>query len=64
MDSNDTQFLTALRGAQLYPVNDPTWVTVSDSIKRNIGRAVDPDGNPKAVLEEIKAKANEAKKQH
>ncbi|MFE2330422.1 ABC transporter substrate-binding protein [Streptomyces sp. NPDC059385] len=64
IDTNDTQFLTALRGAQLYPVNDPTWVTVSDNIKRNIGRAVDPDGNPKAVLEDIATKATAAKKQH
>ncbi|MFJ8012847.1 ABC transporter substrate-binding protein [Streptomyces sp. NPDC096339] len=59
---SDTQFLTALRGAQLYPVNDPNWVTVSDTIKRNIGRAVDSNGNPKAVLEEIAAKATEASK--
>lgn len=65
LDDNDTQFLTALRGAQLYPVNDPAWVTVSDTIKRNIGRAVEPNGDPKAVLEEIASKANEAsKKQH
>ncbi|WP_329379880.1 extracellular solute-binding protein [Streptomyces sp. NBC_01351] len=62
IDRNDTQFLTALRGAQLYPVNDPAWVTVSDTIKRNIGRAVEPNGNPKAVLEEIAAKATEASK--
>ncbi|MEV7522329.1 extracellular solute-binding protein [Streptomyces sp. NPDC091371] len=62
IDAKDTQFLTALRGAQLYPVNDPSWVTVSDTIKRNIGRAVDPAGNPKTVLEEIAGKANEASK--
>ncbi|MFI5861731.1 extracellular solute-binding protein [Streptomyces sp. NPDC051546] len=62
MDKNDQQFLNALRGAQLYPVNDPSWVVISDTIKRNIGRAVDPSGDPKAVLEEIAAKANEAKK--
>ncbi|MFD7263660.1 ABC transporter substrate-binding protein [Streptomyces sp. NPDC059874] len=62
IDKTDTQFLTALRGAQLYPVNDPSWVTVSDTIKRNIGRAVEPTGNPKAVLEEIAAKAAEASK--
>ncbi|WP_424212040.1 extracellular solute-binding protein [Streptomyces sp. BI20] len=55
--ATDEQFLTALRGAQLYPVNDPSWVTVSDTLKRNIGRAVAPTGNPKAVLEEIAAKA-------
>ncbi|MBT2478046.1 extracellular solute-binding protein [Streptomyces sp. ISL-94] len=62
LDTNDTQFLTALRGAQLYPVNDPSWVTVSDTIKRNIGRAVEPAGDPKVVLEDIAAKAAEASK--
>lgn len=65
IDKNDEQFLTALRGAQLYPVNDPSWVTVSDTIKRGIGRAVEPSGDPKAVLEDIATKAGEAgKKQH
>ncbi|WP_328300554.1 extracellular solute-binding protein [Streptomyces sp. NBC_00435] len=64
MDKNDQQFLTALYGAQLYPVNDPSWVTISDTIKRNIGRAVDPGGDPKAVLEEIASKATEATKKH
>ncbi|MGW6706570.1 extracellular solute-binding protein [Streptomyces sp. NPDC054956] len=64
MDKSDTEFLTALRSAQLYPVNDPAWVTVSDTIKRNIGRAVDPGGEPKAVLEEIATKAREAGKKH
>ncbi|WP_042801679.1 extracellular solute-binding protein [Streptomyces sp. C] len=65
LDKNDEQFLTALRGAQLYPVNDPAWVTVSDTIKRNIGRALEPGGSPKAVLEDIAAKASAAsKKKH
>ncbi|MBT2405700.1 MULTISPECIES: extracellular solute-binding protein [unclassified Streptomyces] len=64
LDKNDEYFLTALRGAQLYPVNDPSWVTVSDTIKRNIGRAVEPSGDAKAVLEDIASKANEARKQH
>ncbi|MGW0401867.1 ABC transporter substrate-binding protein [Streptomyces sp. NPDC003002] len=64
LDKTDEQFLTALRGAQLYPVNDPSWVTVSDTIKRNIGRAVEPAGDPKLVLEEIAVKAREAGKKH
>ncbi|MFE2284141.1 extracellular solute-binding protein [Streptomyces sp. NPDC059443] len=64
MDNNDQQFLTALRVAQLYPVNDPSWVTISDTIKRNIGHAVDADGDPKAVLEDIASKAAEATKKH
>ncbi|MFD3807458.1 extracellular solute-binding protein [Streptomyces sp. NPDC058611] len=64
LDTNDQLFLTALRGAQLYPVNDPSWVKVSDTIKRNIGRAVEPAGDPKAVLDDIAAQANEAAKKN
>ncbi|MFJ3926655.1 extracellular solute-binding protein [Streptomyces sp. NPDC090022] len=62
IDKTDQAFLTALRGAQLYPVNDPSWVTVSDTIKRNIGRAVDPSGDPKAILDDIAEKSREAGK--
>lgn len=64
IDKNDEFFLTALRGAQLYPVNDPSWVTVSDTIKRNIGRSVEPTGDAKAVLEDIARRANEAGKKY
>ncbi|MER6312821.1 extracellular solute-binding protein [Streptomyces sp. NPDC001581] len=64
LDKNDQQFLDALRGAQLYPVNDPSWLTVSDTIKRNIGRAVEPNGDPKGVLEDIAAQANQAAKKN
>ncbi|WP_328302366.1 extracellular solute-binding protein [Streptomyces sp. NBC_00435] len=60
MDRTDTEFLTALRSAQLYPVNDPSWMAVSDTIKRNIGRAVEPGGDPEAVLEDMAAKAKRA----
>ncbi|MFG2971926.1 extracellular solute-binding protein [Streptomyces sp. NPDC048331] len=64
LDKNDTQFLNALRGAQLYPVDDPAWLTVSDTIKRNIGRAVEPTGSPKGVLEDIAQQAAQASKKH
>ncbi|MFD3701083.1 extracellular solute-binding protein [Streptomyces sp. NPDC058646] len=57
LSRTDEDFLAALRTARLYPVNDPTWVTVSDTVKRNIGRAVEPGGDPKTVLEDIAAKA-------
>ncbi|MGP3683486.1 extracellular solute-binding protein [Streptomyces sp. IBSNAI002] len=60
LDKNDEQFLAALRGAQLYPVNDPSWMAVSDTIKRNIGRAVEPNADPKAVLQDIAVKADQA----
>ncbi|MGW7438449.1 extracellular solute-binding protein [Streptomyces sp. NPDC054849] len=60
LSRTDEDFLSALRTARLYPVNDPSWVTVSDTIKRNIGRAVEPGGDPKTVLEDIARKAVEA----
>ncbi|MEV5972229.1 extracellular solute-binding protein [Streptomyces sp. NPDC051921] len=52
-DSSAEQFLTALRSAQLYPVNDPSWLQVSNTIKLNIGKAVAPSADSKAVLEDI-----------
>ncbi|MCX5389082.1 extracellular solute-binding protein [Streptomyces sp. NBC_00094] len=52
-DPSAEQFLTALRTAQLYPVNDPSWLQVSNTIKQNIGKAVDPSADPKTVLEHI-----------
>ncbi|MET9854269.1 extracellular solute-binding protein [Streptomyces sp. NPDC006450] len=64
MDQTDTEFLNALRSAQLYPVNDPSWMAVSDTIKRNIGRAVEPGGDPKAVLEDIADRAVEVSANH
>ncbi|MFI1285044.1 extracellular solute-binding protein [Streptomyces sp. NPDC020858] len=64
LDKNDQLFLSALYTAQLYPVNDPSWLSVSDTIKRNIGRAVEPAGDPKRVLEDIAAQAGEASKKN
>ncbi|WP_229843509.1 ABC transporter substrate-binding protein [Streptomyces chryseus] len=52
-DPSGAQFLNALRGAELYPVNEPSWLQVSNTIKRNIGKAVAPSADPKAVLEDI-----------
>ncbi|MEU2238094.1 extracellular solute-binding protein [Streptomyces sp. NPDC018338] len=52
-DPSAEQFLSALRTAQLYPVNDPSWLQVSNTIKRNIGKAVAPSADPKTVLEHI-----------
>ncbi|MDX3537188.1 extracellular solute-binding protein [Streptomyces sp. MB09-01] len=64
LSQTDEEFLNALRTARLYPVNDPSWVTVSDTIKRSIGRAVEPGGDPKAVLEDIATKSVEAGKEN
>ncbi|MEU7006662.1 extracellular solute-binding protein [Streptomyces sp. NPDC046332] len=62
-DPSAEQFLTALRSAQLYPVNDPSWLQVSNTIKRNIGRAVAPSADPKIVLEQIAQQARDVAQQ-
>ncbi|WMX43746.1 extracellular solute-binding protein [Streptomyces roseicoloratus] len=62
-DPSTEQFLTALRTAELYPVNEPSWLQVSNTIKRNIGKAVAPSADPKAVLERIAQQARDAAQQ-
>ncbi|MFJ3581796.1 extracellular solute-binding protein [Streptomyces sp. NPDC090127] len=62
-DPSSEQFLAALRGAELYPVNEPSWLQVSDTIKRNIGKAVAPSADPKAVLESIDHQVQEITEQ-
>ncbi|MFD3536818.1 ABC transporter substrate-binding protein [Streptomyces sp. NPDC058664] len=62
-DPSAEQFLNALRGARLYPVNEPSWLQVSDAVKRNIGKAVAPSADPKVVLEDIAEQAREAAQQ-
>ncbi|MFJ7065714.1 extracellular solute-binding protein [Streptomyces sp. NPDC101115] len=59
-DPGTEQFLTALRTAELYPVNEPSWLQVSNTIKRSIGEAVEPSADPKAVLEHIAQQARDA----
>ncbi|PRH77006.1 ABC transporter substrate-binding protein [Streptomyces solincola] len=56
-DPSTEQFLNALSSAQLYPVNEPSWLQVSDTIKRNIGKAVAPSADPQKVLEDIAQQA-------
>lgn len=58
-DPGAEQFLTALRTAELYPVNEPSWLQVSNTIKRNIGKAVAPSADPKLVLEQIAQQARD-----
>ncbi|MGY1583160.1 extracellular solute-binding protein [Streptomyces sp. MN13] len=61
-DPSGEKFLTALRTARLYPVNEPSWLQVSNIIKRNIGKAVAPSADPKVVLEDIAQQAEETAK--
>ncbi|MFF9851409.1 extracellular solute-binding protein [Streptomyces litmocidini] len=62
-DPDTERFLNALHSAQLYPVNEPSWLQVSNTIKRNIGKAVAPSADPKTVLEDIAEQAREETRQ-
>ncbi|WP_327263134.1 extracellular solute-binding protein [Streptomyces sp. NBC_01232] len=53
-------FLTALPGSRLYPVGKKSWAGVSEDIKQNIGKTVQPGGQPAKVLEEIATSARTA----
>ncbi|MCB5166141.1 sugar ABC transporter substrate-binding protein [Streptomyces bambusae] len=46
-------FLNALPGSRLYPVGKKSWAQVSEDIKQNIGKAVQPTGNPDTTLDSI-----------
>ncbi|MFB7919053.1 ABC transporter substrate-binding protein [Streptomyces sp. NPDC056061] len=47
------KFLAALPDAEFYPYNKTSWARTSESIKKNIGKAVDPGGSPANVLGRI-----------
>ncbi|MEU3722180.1 extracellular solute-binding protein [Streptomyces sp. NPDC031705] len=53
-------FLAALPNARLYPVGKKSWAGVSEDVKQNIGKAVQPGGQPAKVLEEIATTARKA----
>ncbi|MFJ5718504.1 extracellular solute-binding protein [Streptomyces sp. NPDC093149] len=47
------KFLAALPNAEFYPYGKTSWARASESIKENIGRAVEPNGSPESVLGRI-----------
>jgi len=47
------KFLAALPDSQFYPYGKTSWARSRESIKENIGRAVEPNGSPKSVLRKI-----------
>ncbi|MFG2621670.1 extracellular solute-binding protein [Streptomyces sp. NPDC048507] len=53
-------FLTALPTARLYPVGKKSWAGVSEDVKQNIGKVVQPGGQPAKVLEDIASTARKA----
>lgn len=54
------KFLAALPNAEFYPVGKTSWAAVSESIKQNIGKAVEPGANPESVLQHIAQEATAA----
>jgi multiple sugar transport system substrate-binding protein len=50
-------YLDALPNAKLAPTTDPAWDKVKLDVQQSIGRAVQPGGNPKQVLDQIQANA-------
>ncbi len=53
-------FLEELPTSELYPVGHTSWAKVSESVKKNIGKAVAPGGDPEAVLAGIARDAKDA----
>ncbi|MFI5756615.1 extracellular solute-binding protein [Streptomyces sp. NPDC051569] len=55
-----TGFLAALSTSELYPYGKNSWASVSESVKKNIGKAVEPGADPRNVLGLIARDATEA----
>ncbi|MGW0364316.1 extracellular solute-binding protein [Streptomyces sp. NPDC002990] len=53
-------FLAALPNSRLYPVGKKSWAAVSERVKQDIGKTVQPGGQPAKVLEEIATAARAA----
>ncbi|MEU0965142.1 extracellular solute-binding protein [Streptomyces sp. NPDC005917] len=53
-------FLEQLPTSELYPAGKTSWAAVSADVKKQIGTAVTPTGNPTAVLTRLKAEATAA----
>jgi multiple sugar transport system substrate-binding protein len=61
-DADLLNFVDGLRDAQLYPVGKTSWPQVSADIKKNVGAALAPDGDPAQVLGGIQQRAVKAER--
>lgn len=50
-------YLDTLPNVHLTPTDDPTWDTIKTAVQQNLGAAVAPNGNPKAVLDQLQKTA-------
>ncbi|GAB6900561.1 extracellular solute-binding protein [Kineosporia succinea] len=56
-DADLKVYLDTLTGVQLTPTDDPTWDTIKLAVQQEIGAAVGPDGDPKAILDDLQKQA-------
>lgn len=59
-DKHLKPFLDQLITSELYPVGNTSWAAVNAAVKKQIGKAVTPDGSPDAVLTQLQATATRA----
>ena len=59
-DADLKPFLEELPVSELYPVGETSWPEVSAAVKKQIGQAVAPGGNPAAVLTRLQSTAQRA----
>jgi len=59
-DARLKRYLDALPNARLVPTTDAAWDRVKLDVQQNIGLAVQPDGNPKQVLDQLQRNAGAA----
>ncbi len=50
-------YLDTLTGVQLTPTDDPKWDTTKLAVQQELGAAVGPDGDPKAILDDLQEQA-------
>ena len=53
-------YLDALPSARLVPTTDPVWDKVKLDVQQSIGLAVQPGGDPRAVLDRLQKNAVES----
>ncbi|WP_343999086.1 extracellular solute-binding protein [Streptomyces thermocarboxydovorans] len=59
-DKHLKPFLEQLVTSELYPVGDRAWAAVNAAVKKQIGKAVAPDGDPQSVLSSLQVTASRA----
>jgi multiple sugar transport system substrate-binding protein len=50
-------YLDTLPNVHLTPTDDPTWDKIKTAVQQNLGTAVGPNGDPKAVLDQLQKTA-------